>query len=536
MESTIATLRWFHIAAGTIALFVAPGAMLTVKGGRTHRRWGKIYFWAMAVVALTAVVLGLWRPNVFLTLLALFAFYNAFSGYRVLFRKRPAAGQGATALDWTATVVTLVASGALIVLGLVKPTPTWQQPGLVAIVFGALGIVLAANDLRKFAWLPADRNFWWFDHMAGMLGSYIAVVSAFSVVNFKFLPTAMRWLWPSAIGVPLIALWIIYYKARLGRTARAAVASVMTLLILAGCSEIAIKSAPAKEPRASSSPLAAVAARVFWESFSEARYENIPRVQSILTAAYLENPGDARLALLVAHTHFWKIAERERVQPLAPEITDHMILAAWYFDEARRLAPDDARIPGWLGGAKLALGNIHREERLTREGYFILKDAAAAYPAFNEFSFAYPLTGQAHDSPRFAEAVAAMWRNVEICAGRSYDRARPGFRWVDLARRSTDTGPMRACWNTARVPHNVEGFFLAFGDIMLKNGQKEVAAAAYQLIKEVPEYASWRYKPALEERLANLDVWMMRMRDSDPTNDPPYMARSPIACVGCHAR
>ena len=49
--------------------------MLTVKGGRAHRRWGKIYFWAMAVVASTAIVLALWRPQIFLGLLAVFSFY-----------------------------------------------------------------------------------------------------------------------------------------------------------------------------------------------------------------------------------------------------------------------------------------------------------------------------------------------------------------------------------------------------------------------------------------------------------------------------
>ena len=69
MDTLIETLRWIHIAAGTLALGLAPAAMLTVKGGRAHRRWGKIYFWAMAVVGSTAVALGLWRPQIFLALL-----------------------------------------------------------------------------------------------------------------------------------------------------------------------------------------------------------------------------------------------------------------------------------------------------------------------------------------------------------------------------------------------------------------------------------------------------------------------------------
>lgn len=219
MDSAMTTIRWLHIASGTIALLVAPAAMLTVKGGLAHRRWGKIYFWAMALVAATAVVLGLWRPNVFLTLLALFSFYMAFSGYRVLFRKQPAQGLGPQAIDWAAALVTLAASTGLVVLGLLRPGAIWQRLGIVPVVFGVLGIVLAGLDVWKFVRPPDDRRAWWFAHMTGMLGAYIATVSAFSVVNFTFLPTTARWLWPTVIGTPLIVLWITYYKRRFARTA-----------------------------------------------------------------------------------------------------------------------------------------------------------------------------------------------------------------------------------------------------------------------------------------------------------------------------
>ena len=225
MDALIAGVRLIHIAAGMLALGVAPVAMLTVKGGSTHRRWGKVYFWTMALVALTAVALALWRPVVFLALLAVFSFYSAFSGYRVLSRKRPDKGQRATALDWTAAGVTLAASAALVVLGLLRPGPAWERVGVVPVVFGVLGMALAGVDLAKFVRPPAHRNAWWFAHMSGMLGSYIATVTAFSVVNFGFLPTAARWLWPTVIGTPLIALWVTYYRLRFRRTKGAAAAA-----------------------------------------------------------------------------------------------------------------------------------------------------------------------------------------------------------------------------------------------------------------------------------------------------------------------
>jgi hypothetical protein len=53
--------------------------------------------------------------------------------------------------------------------------------------------------------------------MTGMLGSYIAVVTAFSVVNFTSLPPVLRWLWPTLIGTPLIVAWVVYYRMRFAR-------------------------------------------------------------------------------------------------------------------------------------------------------------------------------------------------------------------------------------------------------------------------------------------------------------------------------
>jgi uncharacterized membrane protein len=213
----IQAVRRTHILAGFAAFFIAPIPLLTLKGGKTHRRWGKIYFWAMAVVAATAMVLALWRPVLFLAFIAVFSFYVAFRGYRVLSRKNPSQGQGPGALDWTAAVVAFIGGAALIQFGIVRPSQVWRQLGVVPIVFGILSVVLSTIDIWKFLHPPADKKFWWYAHMAGMIGSYIAAVSAFSVVNLPFLPTAIRWLWPSAVGVPGIFIWIGYYRRKFGR-------------------------------------------------------------------------------------------------------------------------------------------------------------------------------------------------------------------------------------------------------------------------------------------------------------------------------
>ena len=216
-------VRGIHIFFGSIALFVAPAAMLTRKGGLWHRRWGKIYFWSMAGVALTAVIMSLIRSGLFFLLIALFSFYLAFTGYRILYRKTPQ--QRPKAIDWTAISIVLAGSLSLIVYGIFLTLTS--SLGTVAIVFGAIGVFFGVTDLRSFLHPPTEKQAWWFTHMTRMLSAYIATVTAFSVVNFRFLPPVTRWLWPTIIGSLGITLWARYYRRLFNRRPAAPVAATI---------------------------------------------------------------------------------------------------------------------------------------------------------------------------------------------------------------------------------------------------------------------------------------------------------------------
>ncbi|CCF83676.1 putative membrane protein [Nitrolancea hollandica] len=216
MEPLATVLLVLHIGSGMVALFVAPGAMLTRKGALWHRRWGRIFFWSMAAVAATALPLSLIHPSLFLALIAVFSFYMAFSGYRVTRRKHPDLGERATRVDWMMVIVTLVVSLGLVGYGL-WDLVMGNGAGAAAVVFGLLGAILAARDLRAFIHPPSDRYAWLFFHMGNMLGAYIATVSAFSVTNFEFLPPAVRWMWPTVAGVPAIFFWIGRYQRKFKR-------------------------------------------------------------------------------------------------------------------------------------------------------------------------------------------------------------------------------------------------------------------------------------------------------------------------------
>lgn len=195
--------------------------MLTVKGGRWHRRWGRVYVLAMGVVAVTALALATIRPNLFLAIVAVFSFYLAFSGQRSIARRRLPLGRRGTAADWSAVVVAGAGAVGLLLYALLPRAG--GRPGLwpVALIFGVLGLLLAGRDLRSLRRAPAEPRAWRYRHMGNMLGAYIATVSAFSVVNLTVLPPIVRWLWPTAVGVPLIGLWIRHYRRRFAPDAAA---------------------------------------------------------------------------------------------------------------------------------------------------------------------------------------------------------------------------------------------------------------------------------------------------------------------------
>ncbi len=218
MSSLFKVALAIHVVFGGVALVIAPLAIVTVKGGLWHRRWGKVYFWAMAGVALSAALLCWLRTGLFLFLIAVFSFYLALTGYRVLRRKKP--GDRATALDWCAAAAVLLASGALILTGALGES----EGGLrwVRIIFGVVGLSLGGTEVWHFLRPPSDKRAWMYAHMTRFLSAYIATVTAFSVVNFRFMPFLWRWLWPTVIGTAGILIGRAYYRRKLAGQKRAA--------------------------------------------------------------------------------------------------------------------------------------------------------------------------------------------------------------------------------------------------------------------------------------------------------------------------
>ncbi len=213
-----------HAAAGFFALCVAPLAMAVKKGGDWHRRWGKYFFYAMAVVSVTAIILGVARTNWLMAMVAVFSFQMIASGYRALFLKRLNEGQPPTTIDKTMLGSAILVNGGLFMWGAINIFLGHRESGpIIFLVFGSIGLVFMWRDLQRFYKTSHDKREWLYAHMTGFLGGYIATLSAFSAANLDMIePSWLRWLWPTIIGSPLIAVWVRYYKKKFtgGRRSR----------------------------------------------------------------------------------------------------------------------------------------------------------------------------------------------------------------------------------------------------------------------------------------------------------------------------
>ncbi|MFB6269865.1 MAG: hypothetical protein ABEH83_07975 [Halobacterium sp.] len=200
---------WTHVAAGVVALVAGGVALATEKGGLRHRRAGKVYVASMGVVVVTVLPLFAVEQSffrTFLLLVAVFSGYFALSGYRALARKRPDDGPGL--VDGAAAIAVAVASLVLGAWG-VSVVAGGDSFGVVMVVFGAIGVLVGASDLRAFR--AGGDDSWLVSHLSRMVGAYIATVTAVSVVNLEAAPAVVAWLWPTAVGVPLIFYWQAEY-------------------------------------------------------------------------------------------------------------------------------------------------------------------------------------------------------------------------------------------------------------------------------------------------------------------------------------
>jgi uncharacterized membrane protein len=203
-----------HVCAGFLALFVGLSLGTFIpKGNRLHRKLGKLFFYAMTWVFISALLIVIFiRFNLFLTLIAFFSFYMTFIGYRVLKR----GNKNPSILDKTVAVFTFLWGAIVLIYGLIIFFKQGFSPFVFLCTFFSgftINTVLKeVNSWRKSTDITPKEIILY--HLQSMMGALIASITAFAVqigVQWVDLGTYswLLWILPSFALTPLIIFWSV---------------------------------------------------------------------------------------------------------------------------------------------------------------------------------------------------------------------------------------------------------------------------------------------------------------------------------------
>ncbi|HMP31656.1 MAG TPA: hypothetical protein PKD85_18785 [Saprospiraceae bacterium] len=196
-------LLYIHIIAGSMSLISGSIILSLKKGDQFHKLLGRLFFYSLAISMIFSVPISIQKSNVFLFIIAVWTLYMLITGLRSLKKINI---KNVNAVDWLITLVMLffgIILSGYGVFALIKGS----LMGLVAIVFGAISLLLVLSDIRFYRAEGKYKNQFLIIHIQRMVGAYIASITAFVVVNNTVLPNVVAWLLPTIILVPLIIYW-----------------------------------------------------------------------------------------------------------------------------------------------------------------------------------------------------------------------------------------------------------------------------------------------------------------------------------------
>lgn len=206
---------YVHIIAGVSTLITGPIAIFyNFKDPKKHRIVGKTFFYAMLIVAVSAILGFFKHPEKtffqFLLGIALLVLAGIFRGVRSIFLMK---GGAVSAFDFAYTA--LLGLNGLFMLGM----SAWHfQAGTVIAfpilfgVFGLMSLIDTRVNWRVFRNPAALHRFEWMRlHSSTMIGAFTASTTAFTVQTAHFLPWYLQWFGPTMLLLP----FQIYFARKL---------------------------------------------------------------------------------------------------------------------------------------------------------------------------------------------------------------------------------------------------------------------------------------------------------------------------------
>ena len=223
MQNFLRFVLYLRIFAGFTALTTGLVPMFSKKGSKVHIAWGKVYYWAMFMVAVTALIRFQMKLNlIFLSGIAVFSFYNTFTGVRLIHRKNIPKPEF---IDWFGAVLMVISAAGMLYFSYSAYRNENVFYTILFAIFGLFMFFLAFEDLQVFIGrkqidndVPLQTRYWFQNHISRMGGSYIATVTAFLVVNNPpQIPGLVVWIAPGVIGGFIIARTRRFYMDKFGK-------------------------------------------------------------------------------------------------------------------------------------------------------------------------------------------------------------------------------------------------------------------------------------------------------------------------------
>lgn len=192
-----------HILGGSIGLISGTIVLILKKGDKYHKTIGSIFFWGMNLAGLCSFVLAVMHPNNFLFVVGIFTLYMNLTARSYLkFKRKDAAINFRDAIP---TIGMVVAAFFFVVVGI--KIISKDSFGWVLLSFAFISLRFVVADYMFFKGKSKFANQWLLSHLQRMIGTYIASITAFLVVNINFKPAFVIWLAPTVLLVPLIIYW-----------------------------------------------------------------------------------------------------------------------------------------------------------------------------------------------------------------------------------------------------------------------------------------------------------------------------------------
>ena len=192
-----------HILGGSVGLISGTIVLILKKGDKIHKKIGSIFFWAMNLAGLCSFVLAVMHPNNFLFVVGIFTLYMNLTARSYLkFKRKDAVINFRDAIP---TIGMVIAAFFFVFVGIKLISK--DSFGWVLLSFAFISLRFVIADYMFFKGKSKFANQWLLSHLQRMIGTYIASITAFLVVNINFKPAFVIWLGPTVLLVPLIIYW-----------------------------------------------------------------------------------------------------------------------------------------------------------------------------------------------------------------------------------------------------------------------------------------------------------------------------------------